>query len=74
MNTVDLFPSLLNLVYNEREFMDSMLKATKVGISKLEHETGVSNDKIFKLRYLSQDRLECVLVTNKSKNFDGFRQ
>lgn len=41
--------------------MDSMLKATEVGISELEYKTEVSNGKILKLRYISQDRLESVL-------------
>lgn len=54
MNT-DLLPSLLNLVYKAREFMDSILRVTRVGISKLEHEMGGFNDKILKLRYTSQD-------------------
>lgn len=50
-----------------------MLKATEVCVTKLGHETGLSNDKIFKLKCISQYRLLYVSVTNKYKNFNGFK-
>lgn len=56
-----------------REFIGSMLKTTEVYISKLGHETGASDDKVSKLKCISQDRLLYVSITNKSKNFSGFK-